>query len=62
MKKEWLTLAKEHVCEKCGKTWKVIYPPELAVKVQACQECCSFKFHLSTASDGRPIGSVKNAS
>lgn len=55
-------MAKEHVCEKCGKTWKVIYPPELAVKVQGCQKCCSFKFHLSTASDGRLIGGIKNAS
>jgi len=55
-------LTREHVCEKCGRTWRVIYPPELAVKVEACQECCGFKFQLFTANDGRPIGGMKNAS
>jgi formate dehydrogenase maturation protein FdhE len=40
-------LSKELVCENCGKTWQITYPSmALDVRVESCQECGRFKFHL----------------
>jgi len=42
-------LVKELSCEKCGKTWRVQVPVELKARVQSCQACGKFKFHLEPA-------------
>lgn len=48
-------MAKEHVCENCGKTWRLEYPVILTVKVLTCPDCGRFKFHLESAASGKPF-------
>ena len=53
-------MATEHVCETCGKTWLVEGHSLLRVRVQSCQECGKFKFHLEPITrDYTPTSGVR---
>lgn len=39
-------MARELACKNCGKIWRIDAYPLVEVRVESCQDCGKFKFHL----------------